>query len=200
MLGVLAGVPHPVRHFRVACRNGRRRARLGVARAPIRKHATTYKSIDVNGLSIFYREAGSPDAPTLLLLHGFPSSSRMYEPLFTRLADAFHLVAPDYPGFGNSDAPDSTAFDYTFDNVAQIIERFTELMGIDRYSLFLQDYGGPVGFRLALANPGRLTAPPHVISLLPHSCHYSLQTHSGGASTSNTNAHYRQIVTILLEI
>ncbi len=158
MLGVLAGVPHPVRHFRVACRNGRRRARLGVARAPIRKHATTYKSIDVNGLSIFYREAGSPDAPTLLLLHGFPSSSRMYEPLFTRLADAFHLVAPDYPGFGNSDAPDSTAFDYTFDNVAQIIERFTELMGIDRYSLFLQDYGGPVGFRLALANPGRLTA------------------------------------------
>ena len=82
----------------------------------------------------------------------------MYEPLFTRLADAFHLVAPDYPGFGHSDAPDSTAFDYTFDNVAQIIERFTEFMGIDRYSLFLQDYGGPVGFRLALARPDRLTA------------------------------------------
>ncbi|MFZ0667752.1 MAG: alpha/beta fold hydrolase [Acidimicrobiales bacterium] len=110
-------------------------------------HATTYKSIDVNGLSIFYREAGSPDAPTVPLLHGFPSSSRMYEPLFTRLADAFHLVAPDYPGFGHSDAPDPTVFDYTFDNIARIIERFTELRHIDRYSVFVQDYGGPVGFR-----------------------------------------------------
>ncbi len=122
------------------------------------KHATTYKSIDVDGLSIFYREAGSPDAPTLLLLHGFPSSSRMYEPLFTRLADAFHLVAPDYPGFGHSDAPDATAFDYTFDNLARIIDRFMELIGISRYSLFLQDYGGPVGFRLAVAHPDRLAA------------------------------------------
>jgi pimeloyl-ACP methyl ester carboxylesterase len=120
--------------------------------------ATTYKSIDVNELSIFYREAGPPDAPTLLLLHGFPSSSRMYEPLFTRLADAFHLVAPDYPGFGHSGAPDPTAFDYTFDNLAGVIERFTELMSIDRYSLFVQDYGGPVGFRMALASPDRLTA------------------------------------------
>ena len=105
--------------------------RRGVGDASICKrsensmHATTYKSIEVNRLSIFYREAGSPDAPTLLLLHGFPSSSRMYEPLFTRLADDFHLVAPDYPGFGHSDAPDPTAFDYTFDNLARIIERFT---------------------------------------------------------------------------
>ncbi|HXN61734.1 MAG TPA: alpha/beta hydrolase [Acidimicrobiales bacterium] len=119
-------------------------------------HATTYKSLEVNRLSIFYREAGSPDAPTLLLLHGFPSSSRMYEPLLTRLADAFHLVAPDYPGFGHSDAPDYTSFDYTFDNLAEIIERFTELTRIDRYSLFLQDCGGPVGFRLAVAHPDRL--------------------------------------------
>jgi pimeloyl-ACP methyl ester carboxylesterase len=119
-------------------------------------HATTYKSIEVNRLTIFYREAGSPDAPTLLLLHGFPSSSRMYEPLLARLADAFHLVAPDYPGFGHSDAPDHTAFDYTFDNLAEVIGRFTELLRIDRYSLFLQDYGGPVGFRLAVAHPDRL--------------------------------------------
>jgi pimeloyl-ACP methyl ester carboxylesterase len=121
-------------------------------------HATTYKSIEVSGLSIFYREAGSPDAPTLLLLHGFPSSSRMYEPLFDRLADAFHLVAPDYPGFGHSDAPDPTAFAYTFDNITRIIERFAELVRIDRYSLFVQDYGGPVGFRLAVAHPDRLAA------------------------------------------
>ena len=120
--------------------------------------ATNYKSIDVDGLSIFYRETGSPDAPDLLLLHGFPSSSRMYEPLFTRLADAFHLVAPDYPGFGHSEAPDPTGFDYTFDNIARIIERFTELLRIDRYYLFVQDYGGPVGFRLAAAHPDRVAS------------------------------------------
>jgi pimeloyl-ACP methyl ester carboxylesterase len=121
-------------------------------------HATTYKSIDVNRLSIFYSEAGSPDAPALLLLHGFPSSSRMYEPLFTRLADAFHMVAPDYPGFGHSDAPGPAVFDYTFDNLYRTIERFTELMRIDRYSLFLQDHGSPIGFRMALARPDRLAA------------------------------------------
>lgn len=119
---------------------------------------TTYQSIDVNGHSIFYREAGSPDAPTLLLLHGFPSSSRMYEPLFSRLADACHLVAPDYLGFGHSDAPAATAFDYTFDNLTEVVDRFTERLHIDRYSLFVQDYGGPVGFRLALAHPDRLVA------------------------------------------
>lgn len=119
---------------------------------------TTYKSMAVDNISIFYREAGSPDAPTLLLLRGFPSSSRMYEPLFTRLSDAFHLVAPDFPGFGHSDAPDLKAFDYTFDNIARIIERFTELLHLNRYSLFVQDYGGPVGFRLALAQPDRLAA------------------------------------------
>jgi pimeloyl-ACP methyl ester carboxylesterase len=120
--------------------------------------ATNYKSIDVDGMSIFYREIGSPDAPNLLLLHGFPSSSRMYEPLFTRLADAFHLVAPDYPGFGHGEAPDPTSFDYTFDNIARIIERFTELLRIDRYNLFVQDYGGPVGFRLAAAHPDRVAS------------------------------------------
>jgi pimeloyl-ACP methyl ester carboxylesterase len=110
----------------------------------------------VSGHSIFYREAGSPDAPTLLLLHGFPSSSRMYEPLFSRLADVCHLVAPDYLGFGHSDAPDPRAFAYTFDNLTEVIDRFTERLHIDRYSLFVQDYGGPVGFRLALAHPDRL--------------------------------------------
>jgi hypothetical protein len=94
-------------------------ARLRMAAAPVNTHPTTYRSIDVDGLSIFYREAGSPGAPTFLLLHGFPSSSRMYEPLFIRLADAFHLVAPDYPAFGHSDAPVPAAFDYTFDHIAR---------------------------------------------------------------------------------
>jgi pimeloyl-ACP methyl ester carboxylesterase len=116
----------------------------------------TYRDLFIDGLSIFYRETGPKDAPALLLLHGFPSSSRMYEPLLVRLADSYHLVAPDYPGFGHSDAPDPKQFDYTFDRLAEVVDKFTELLGLDRYSLFLQDYGGPVGFRLAVAHPERI--------------------------------------------
>jgi pimeloyl-ACP methyl ester carboxylesterase len=119
---------------------------------------TVYQSADVDGVSVFYREAGPPDRPTILLLHGFPSSSRMWEPLLTRLADAFHLIAPDYPGFGHSDAPDPVGFAYTFDHLAEIIGRFTEQLGLGRYTLFMQDYGGPVGFRLATAHPARVRA------------------------------------------
>jgi len=115
-----------------------------------------YRTVVVDGMSIFYREAGRPDAPTLLLLHGFPSSSRMYEPLLTRLAADYHLVAPDYPGFGHSDAPDAKAFSYTFDHIAQVMGHFTEALGLDRYALYMQDYGGPVGFRLATAHPERV--------------------------------------------
>jgi pimeloyl-ACP methyl ester carboxylesterase len=114
---------------------------------------TVYQRADVDGVSVFYREAGPPDAPAILLLHGFPSSSRMWEPLLTRLADAFHLIAPDYPGFGHSDAPDPAGFAYTFDHLAEIIGRFTEQLGLGRYTLFMQDYGGPIGFRLATAHP-----------------------------------------------
>jgi pimeloyl-ACP methyl ester carboxylesterase len=109
-------------------------------------------------LSIFYREAGRPDAPTLLLLHGFPSSSRMYEPLLTRLSESYHLIAPDYPGFGHSDAPSTKAFSYTFDHIAEVMQHFTEALGLDRYILYLQDYGGPVGLRLAIAHPERVRA------------------------------------------
>lgn len=119
---------------------------------------TTYRTVDVNGLEIFYREAGPADAPTVLLLHGFPSSSRMWEPLLTRLGDAFHLVAPDYPGFGHSATPDPAAFDYTFDRLSGIVDGFTAKLGLSRYALFVQDYGGPVGFRLALAHPERVRA------------------------------------------
>jgi pimeloyl-ACP methyl ester carboxylesterase len=117
-----------------------------------------YRTVMVDGLSIFYREAGRPDAPTLLLLHGFPSSSRMYEPLLTRLSAYYHLVVPDYPGFGHSEAPNAKAFSYTFDNIALVIERFTEALGLNRYALYMQDYGGPVGFRLAIAHPERVQA------------------------------------------
>ena len=117
-----------------------------------------YRTKTVDGLSIFYREAGSPDAPVLLLLHGFPSSSRMFQPLLTRLAARYHLIAPDYPGFGHSDAPDPKAFSYTFDHIAQVIQDFTEALGLKRYALYMQDYGGPVGFRLAMAHPERVQA------------------------------------------
>src|SRR5208283_2523108 len=117
-----------------------------------------YRTVKVDGLSIFYREAGRPDAPTLLLLHGFPSSSRMYEPLLDRLSAHYHLVAPDYPGFGHSDAPGAKEFSYTFDHVALVMQHFTEALGLNRYSLYMQDYGGPVGFRLAIAHPERVQA------------------------------------------
>ena len=116
----------------------------------------SYRTVQVDGLSIFYREAGPKDAPALLLLHGLPSSSRMYEPLLQRLSDRYHLIAPDYPGFGHSDWPDPTQFVYTFDHIATVIEHFTETLGLTHYNLYMQDYGGPVGFRLALAHPERV--------------------------------------------
>jgi pimeloyl-ACP methyl ester carboxylesterase len=115
-----------------------------------------YRTIKVDGLSIFYREAGSQDAPVILLLHGLPSSSRMFEPLFSRLSNQFHLIAPDYPGFGHSDWPDPKEFTYTFDRIATVMDHFTQALGLQGYTLYMQDYGGPVGFRLALAHPERI--------------------------------------------
>jgi pimeloyl-ACP methyl ester carboxylesterase len=121
-------------------------------------YRTAYRTADVDGLKVFYRDAGPPDAPVILLLHGFPSSSRMWQSLLDRLAGPFRLVAPDYPGFGHSDAPSHTEFAYTFDHLAAVIGRFTDVLGLRRYILVVQDYGGPVGFRLAIADPGRLDA------------------------------------------
>jgi pimeloyl-ACP methyl ester carboxylesterase len=117
-----------------------------------------YRTVKVDGLSVFYREAGPKDGPTILLLHGLPSSSRMFEPLFARLSDRYHLVAPDYPGFGHSDWPDPKTFAYTFDHYAEIINHFTEAVGLSRYTLYMQDYGGPVGFRMAMVHPDRIEA------------------------------------------
>ena len=121
-------------------------------------HPTLYRTIKVDGLSIFYRETGPKDAPTILLLHGLPTSSRQFEPLFARLSDRFHLVAPDYPGFGHSDWPDPQKFSYTFDHIAEVMTHFTEAIALSRYTLYLHDYGGPVGFRMALAHPERVEA------------------------------------------
>jgi len=122
----------------------------------VMRESVFYRTIKVDGLTIFYREAGPRDAPVLLLLHGLPSSSRMFEPLFARLSDRFHLIAPDYPGFGHSDWPNPKAFQYTFDHIATITDHFTQALGLQRYTLYMQDYGGPVGFRLALAHPERI--------------------------------------------
>jgi len=116
----------------------------------------SYHTVMVEGVSIFYREAGPKGAPTILLLHGLPSSSRMFQPLLTRLADNYHLVAPDYPGFGHSDWPDPKQFAYTFDHIARLMNGFTEALGLLHYTLYMQDYGGPVGFRMAGAHPERL--------------------------------------------
>ncbi|MBB3951863.1 alpha/beta fold hydrolase [Aureimonas jatrophae] len=118
----------------------------------------SYRTVEVDGVSVFYREAGSRSNPTLLLLHGFPSASHMFRDLIPLLADRFHLVAPDLPGFGQTKAPPRGAFDYTFDRLAEVIEGFTQNIGLDRYALYIFDYGAPVGLRLAMRQPERVTA------------------------------------------
>lgn len=117
-----------------------------------------YRSVNVDGLKVFYREAGDPRKPAILLLHGFPTSSQMYRNLIPLLADRYHVVAPDYPGFGESSAPDRATFRYTFENLSIIIERFTQNIGLTNYALYMMDYGAPVGFRLAVRQPQRVTA------------------------------------------
>jgi pimeloyl-ACP methyl ester carboxylesterase len=118
---------------------------------------THYRTMDVDGLNIFYREAGDRRNPTLLLLHGFPASSFMFRELIGRLSDAFHVIAPDYPGFGHSDAPPRQEFAYTFDHLADVVEKFSEKCGLARYALYMQDFGGPVGFRLASRQPEKVS-------------------------------------------
>ena len=117
-----------------------------------------YRAADVNGLKISYREAGRTDAPTLLLLHGFPSASHMFRDLIPLLADSFHLVAPDLPCFGQSDLPPRDAFKYTFENLAETIDRFTDIIGLGRFAIYIFDYGAPVGLRIALKHPERIAA------------------------------------------
>ena len=134
---------------------------FGVAQAqtnPSTSTTITYHTTNVDGLNIFYREAGPQDAQTLLLLHGFPSSSRMFDTLIPLLADRYHIIAPDYPSFGQSGTPPPSQYSYTFGHIAQTLEQLVESLGIKNYVLYMQDYGGPVGFRLALAHPERVKA------------------------------------------
>lgn len=119
---------------------------------------TTFRTVSIDGLDIFYREAGSRNNPTILLLHGFPTSSHMFRNLMSELGDHFHLVAPDYPGYGNSSMPTVNEFDYTFDRLAQIVEKFITAINLKRYSLYLMDYGAPIGYRIAAKYPERVEA------------------------------------------
>ena len=121
-------------------------------------YPTEYKEAEIDGVKIFYREAGNKAAPVIILLHGFPSSSRMFDTLIPLLADKYHIIAPDYPGFGHSDAPSPNKFIYTFDHLALCMDKFIQHLGIKNYAFYMQDYGGPIGFRIAVAHPERITA------------------------------------------
>ena len=118
----------------------------------------SYRTVNIDGVNIFYREAGPKDAPTVLLLHGFPTSSQMFRNLIPQLADRYRVIAPDYPGYGQSDAPAIDKFAYSFDNLAKVVDKFTTAVGASQYALYVQDYGAPIGFRLAAAHPERVTA------------------------------------------
>ena len=117
-----------------------------------------YRKAEVDGLKVFYREAGRAGAPALLLLHGFPTAGHMFRGLTPLLARQFHVIAPDLPGFGQTDMPDRNKFRYTFDNIAHVIDRFTEVIGLNRFAIYVFDYGAPTGFRMATAHPERITA------------------------------------------
>ena len=126
--------------------------------APAVSTAVSYHTVSIDGVKVFYREAGPKNAPTLLLLHGFPTSSQMFRNLIPKLADRYHVIAPDYPGYGQSDQPPMDKFTYSFDNQAKVIGKLTNQLGLTKYALYVQDYGAPIGYRLAAAHPERVTA------------------------------------------
>lgn len=120
--------------------------------------SVSYRTVKIDGINIFYREAGPKNAPTVLLLHGFPTSSQMFRNLIPLLADRYHVIAPDYPGYGQSDMPAMAKFTYSFDNLAGVVDKFTQALGLTRYALYVQDYGAPIGYRIAAAHPERVSA------------------------------------------
>src|SRR5439155_7272257 len=143
---------------RMPCRGEPRCRRSEAARKGSAMRKVRFQTVAVDGFNVFYREAGPRDAPAALLLHGFPSAGHMFRDLMPLLSDNFRVVAPDLPGFGRSDMPERSTFSYTFDNLAGIIDRFTEVIGLARFALYVFDYGAPTGFRLAMRHPERITA------------------------------------------
>lgn len=128
------------------------------AQSAVSTAAVSYRTVKVDGINIFYREAGPKDAPVLLLLHGFPTSSQMFRNLIPRLVDRYRVIAPDYPGYGQSDMPPMSSFQYSFDNLATVIDKCTVAVGAKKFALYVQDYGAPIGYRIAAAHPERITA------------------------------------------
>lgn len=120
--------------------------------------AVSYRTVNVDGVNVFYREAGPKDAPVILLLHGFPTSSQMFRNLIPRLADRYRVIAPDYPGYGQSDMPPMDKFQYSFDNLSRVIDKFTQAVGLTKFAMYVQDYGAPIGYRIAAAHPERVSA------------------------------------------
>ncbi len=160
LIGILAVVPFGLIGMLVvgamASKSGNQEPATAQTTSVEINYPTLHKTVNVHGLEIFYREAGPKDAPTILLLHGFPTSSHMFRNLIPQLSDRFHVVAPDYPGFGNSSMPTVDQFTYSFDNLAKVMEQFTQKVGLKSYSLYMMDYGAPVGFRLAVSHPERI--------------------------------------------
>jgi pimeloyl-ACP methyl ester carboxylesterase len=128
------------------------------ARSAQSTQAVTYHTVSIDGVKVFYREAGPKDAPTLLLLHGFPSSSHMFRNLIPQLADRYHVIAPDYPGYGQSDQPAMGKFTYSFDNLAAVVDQLTTHLGLNKFAIYVQDYGAPIGYRIASAHPEKISA------------------------------------------
>jgi len=149
--------------------------------SPVSAAQTLHKTIDIDGVEIFYREAGPVDAPTILLLHGFPTSSHMFRNLIPALSDQYHVIAPDYPGFGNSAQPLMSDFDYSFDNIALVMEHFISTLEIKNYSLYLMDYGAPIGFRLASKHPEKVDS-----LIIQNGNAYSEETNKPSALTTGT--------------
>ena len=144
--------------FTFGCKSKTGSLIINQSKTMTQKHPTLFKTINIDGVNIAYREAGNPNNPTIVLLHGFPSSSHQYRKVLSQLSDDYHLIAPDYPSFGNSDFPSESEYEYTFDNIAKTMDAFLEKKKIDSYALMIQDYGAPVGFRIATAHPERVTA------------------------------------------
>ena len=141
----------------IACNNAEEKQNIKIEESvKVESYSVKYKRLNIDGVNLFYREAGNPNNPTIVLLHGFPTSSHQYRKVLSTLSDEYYLIAPDYPAFGESDVPDPESYEYTFDNIAHSVDRLLEQLELDSYVLMIQDYGAPIGFRIATKHPERI--------------------------------------------